>query len=79
MYTEARVSLDRIQKFVETPDKIENLTPGDTVSFEDASLAWPTDSPEDGQTSRFILRNIDVTFPPGELSVISGETGSGME
>ncbi|KAH8159311.1 hypothetical protein CIB48_g8940 [Xylaria polymorpha] len=52
----------------------------DEISFDNASIAWPsnTDSASgEEDAERFILRNVNVTFPKGELSVISGKTGSG--
>ena len=32
---------------------------------------------QEEESSRFVLRNVTLSFPPGELSVISGKTGSG--
>lgn len=72
------VSVERIQKYLNGSDKIENSTPGDTIRFENASFAWPTDGKVDNQTGRFVLHNVNVSFPPGDLSVITGDTGSGM-
>ena len=46
------------------------------VSFENASIAWPSDNAEEDPT-RFVLRDVNLTFPTGELSVISGKTGAG--
>jgi ABC-type multidrug transport system fused ATPase/permease subunit len=77
MWKEARISIDRIEKYLASPEKVENLTPGDHIAFENASLAWPSDADEDDPTSRFVLRKVNLSFPTGELSVISGETGSG--
>lgn len=57
---------------------MENLTPGDSISFQNANLAWPSDAKLEDITDRFVLRGVNVDFPNGELSVITGETGSGM-
>lgn len=45
------------------------------MAFENASVAWPTDDESDEE--RFVLRGVTFVLPRGELSVISGKTGSG--
>lgn len=76
------VSLNRIQKYMDGPE----LSPARTnteradISFQDACLAWPVDDqdkPTEDSADRFALRDVTFSFPPGELSVISGNTGSG--
>ena len=47
----------------------------DTVSFADASIAWPTDRID--VSLGFSLRDINLSFPNNEFSIISGKTGSG--
>ncbi|MBE3048393.1 ATP-binding cassette domain-containing protein [Candidatus Bathyarchaeota archaeon] len=44
------------------------------MAFENASIAWSADDESD---ERFALRDVTLVFPRGELSVISGKTGSG--
>lgn len=39
------------------------------------SLAWPSDDVANVGTNKFLLRSINIVFPRGELSVISGKTG----
>lgn len=73
---EAFVSLQRIEEYLHAPEKEEYFIPSETVAFEGASVAWPSDSQEEG-SDRFILSNINLQFPAHELSVISGRTGSG--
>ena len=77
---DAWVSLKRIEKYLDGPELKPNRTYSERpdVAFEGASLAWPVD--DEGKTDeadRFVLRDVDLRFPPGELSVISGKTGSG--
>ena len=72
----AKVSADRIDKFLARPEKPENTYPGDSVSFDKASISFPSDAEKDDE-DRFILRDISMEFPNGALSVISGPTGSG--
>ncbi|KAK3352219.1 ABC transporter [Lasiosphaeria hispida] len=79
---DAWVSLKRIEKFLDGPE-IQSIRTFSSerpdVAFKDASLSWPVDSEEDkaDESNQFILRNVNLSFPPGELSVICGKTGSG--
>jgi ABC-type multidrug transport system fused ATPase/permease subunit len=75
-YLDARVSADRIQKFLDSPEKEQSTVPGPNVSFENVTIAWPSDD-VDEEEDRFKLRNITLSFPKHQLSVISGKTGSG--
>ncbi|KAJ2395626.1 hypothetical protein GGI05_001498 [Coemansia sp. RSA 2603] len=43
------------------------------VGFKDATLSWET-SPRSG---RFVLKNLDVNFPKGKLTIVGGPTGCG--
>ncbi|KAL2168786.1 hypothetical protein VTG60DRAFT_6825 [Thermothelomyces hinnuleus] len=73
---DALVSINRIEQYLNSPELEQVSKPADEISFQDASIAWPTDEEVD-ESERFVLRNINVTFPKGELSVISGKTGTG--
>ena len=79
MGLEAKVSADRIDKFLATPEKIVNTVPADYIAFEDVSVAWPAGEEEDEQDpeDRFVLRDLTLKFPTKSLSVVSGRTGSG--
>jgi ABC-type multidrug transport system fused ATPase/permease subunit len=68
------ISAKRIGKYLNAPDKEVIATYGTTVSFENATLCWPTDDVEEDM---FKLHDLNMDFPLGELSVISGRTGSG--
>lgn len=76
---EAKISSDRIDKYMDSPEKPMNTTPANYIAFEAASVAWPADEDHsDWDTGKgFVLRNLNLTFPPKGLSVISGKTGSG--
>jgi len=71
---EAWVSLKRIDNFLKAPEKDDYLYRASQITFWNASIAWPSDNPE---PDRFVLRDINIRFPKGKLSVISGQTGSG--
>lgn len=74
---DAWVSVKRIEAYL-LGAEIEKLTKeADEVTFDNATIAWPADEKDEHDPDRFVLRNVNVTFPKGELSVISGKTGSG--
>ncbi|AEO70139.1 uncharacterized protein THITE_45545 [Thermothielavioides terrestris NRRL 8126] len=73
---DAWVSVKRIEQYLNSPEVEKVAKDSDEVSFDNASIAWPSDEEID-EGDRFVLRNINVTFPKGELSVISGKTGTG--
>ncbi|KAK3076458.1 hypothetical protein LTS18_012944, partial [Coniosporium uncinatum] len=72
---DAYTSLKRIEEFLDAPEKEQNTVPGDSVRFENVTIAWPNDG-ERGEDA-FKLQDLNLDFPNGELSVISGRTGSG--
>lgn len=75
-YIDAKVSATRIKKYLDSAEKEMYTRPGTTISFNEATIAWPAE--EDGDNEdRFRLRGLNVDFPRNELSVISGRTGSG--
>ncbi|ESZ94394.1 putative ABC bile acid transporter [Sclerotinia borealis F-4128] len=76
---DAYISIKRIQRYLDGPEISENTSDAPNVSFEKASIAWPCAEGEDEMdgNERYVLRNVDVSFPKGELSVISGKTGTG--
>lgn len=76
MGVDSYVSLKRIQIYLNGPEMKNTLSEGTDVAFENASIAWPEDD-EKPDEDRFILRNLNFSFPAGELSVISGKTGTG--
>ena len=73
---DAFVSLRRVEEYLKSPDKPQNTVPGDTVAFRNATVAWPMDNDLDNEDA-FKLHGLNLEFPTGELSVISGRTGSG--
>lgn len=77
-FMEAKTSSDRIDKYMVCSDKTLNTFPAENISFENASIGWPTDDNDDWDVDeRFVLRDVNLNFPPKCLSVISGRTGSG--
>lgn len=73
---DAWISIKRIQKYLDSPEIEDFAQNSEEVTFDNATIAWPADDKLDDE-ERFILRDVTVTFPKGELSVISGKTGTG--
>lgn len=74
---DALISCRRIQEYLDSPDREDVIKPGSNISFDNATIAWPTDEKNEADGERFRLHNLDISFPLGELSVVSGPTGSG--
>lgn len=76
MFYDARISSRRIDAYLQCPE-IENSTEdAEEITFDNATVAWPVD-PGDRFSDVFMLRNVTLRFPHGELSIISGQTGAG--
>ncbi|KAI1334327.1 P-loop containing nucleoside triphosphate hydrolase protein [Xylariaceae sp. FL0016] len=81
---DAWVSVKRIDTYLQGAEISKITQDSDEVCFDSASIAWPSDVKaknevveEEGDSDRFVLRDVNITFPEGELSIISGKTGSG--
>lgn len=79
---DAYVSLNRISEYLKGLEKEQIHDQGNQITFHNATIAWPSESPspespEDTSGDRFTLQNLNISFPLGELSLISGRTGSG--
>lgn len=78
---EAEVSADRIDAYMDASEKVANTVRGESISFENATVAWPAEHhpEEEGEEDedRFQLRDLNFHLPKQGLSVISGRTGSG--
>ncbi|KAF3483947.1 multidrug resistance-associated protein 13 [Arthroderma uncinatum] len=75
-FIEAFVSTGRIGKYLESAERVQTTIPGDYISFEKATVAWPAEELDDG-SERFMLQDLALDFPSKALSIISGKTGSG--
>lgn len=70
------VSARRVEKYLNGPEIKKIVSEGPEVAFEDATIAWPVDD-DVSDDERFVLNHLNLTFPTGELSVVSGKTGTG--
>jgi ABC-type multidrug transport system fused ATPase/permease subunit len=73
---EASISSGRINQFLKEPEKEEITLPGTSIIFDNAAISWPKGTTYNG-VEAFVLRGLQLEFPMGKLSVISGNTGSG--
>ncbi|KAK0703815.1 hypothetical protein B0T26DRAFT_657262 [Lasiosphaeria miniovina] len=82
---QAWTSASRLEKYLGQPDKGPGSEPGKAIAFKHATVIWPslrkTETPAEDLAEQPITRSrlTDVTleFPNGELSVVTGKTGSG--
>jgi ABC-type multidrug transport system fused ATPase/permease subunit len=65
-FFDAKISIARIQEYLDMADKEISIVPGDSIVFEEATIAWPsgTDEPD---SSAFSLTEINLAFPNQEL------------
>jgi len=84
----AKVSIARIEKYLDAPeiaqirhrpDQNTNSLDSPAIVFDSATISWPSDEKDDGEDEDhgFILRDVSISFPVNELTIISGKTGSG--
>ncbi|KAJ5994040.1 hypothetical protein N7451_009764 [Penicillium sp. IBT 35674x] len=84
-YFGARLNAQRMEVYLKEPEleKILDPSPTGSVAFRDACIAWPSEKQQKNQekivlpSDHFVLRDMNIEFPTGELSIIHGETGSG--
>ncbi|ROW01700.1 hypothetical protein VSDG_01987 [Cytospora chrysosperma] len=80
---EAWTSCVRLEKYFMQPDKAPVAAPGEAITFENATVAWPKKEDPDQEgvpeptEARSMLRDVSLQFPEGKLSLIAGKTGSG--
>jgi ABC-type multidrug transport system fused ATPase/permease subunit len=74
---DAKISIDRIEQYLRAPEITANTNDASTISFEKSSIAWPSDEEKEDADQRYVLRNVNISFPVNELSVVSGKTGTG--
>ncbi|KAJ7846225.1 multidrug resistance-associated ABC transporter [Mycena olivaceomarginata] len=75
------ISLRRIEKYLHTPE-VTPVPPirkqSQDIAFQSCTVTWPQDrSPSSSVLPSFILMDLTLKFPPGELSLICGKLGSG--
>ena len=72
------VACHQVDQYLQGYEQVETSTSSEVVCFENATLSWSSacrDQPL--PVEAFELRNVNLAFPKGKLSVITGTTGSG--
>ncbi|KAL2824425.1 hypothetical protein BDW59DRAFT_86928 [Aspergillus cavernicola] len=72
---DARVSLRRITRFLGLEEHSDDRVAGDGISFQNATITWPSSTEDTGD--HFQLGNMNLDFPSQRLTVISGRSGAG--
>jgi ABC-type multidrug transport system fused ATPase/permease subunit len=66
-----RISYRKIDDYLGVPEQARDAEEADVISLENACLVWP------GQEGQPILRDVNLSFPRGALSVVVGKVGCG--
>ena len=61
-FIEAWVSMGRLDKHLNAPEKVQATVPSDVIALEKASVAWPVDDDETSTEERFVLQNLNMSF-----------------
>ena len=93
MRLQSFVSLRRIEKYLQSAEVASVPRLGETpplIAFHGATVTWPQDRARSGTTStsaissvsatprtKFMLTDLNIVFPKGELSLVCGKLGSG--
>ena len=68
-------SADELDAFLRKEEMSDSqFVPSDTLSLRNATITWHSEA---SKKEVFQLRNLEADFPTGELSIITGKTGSG--
>ena len=72
---EAAVSAEKITNYLDGEEFDHYLVHSNDICIADGSISWPATLEE--RLIRPVLSSINIHFPSGRLSVISGKSGSG--
>jgi ABC-type multidrug transport system fused ATPase/permease subunit len=84
-YSQCLVSLRRIEKYL-GGDEVQPVHPLDgqpkDIAFQSCTVTWPQSSNASSAATatprhKFVLVDLNIKFPRGELSLICGKLGSG--
>ncbi|KAH7925973.1 P-loop containing nucleoside triphosphate hydrolase protein [Leucogyrophana mollusca] len=81
------VSLKRIAKYLQLAEvnpvpSLASVTPDTTIAIQSATITWPQDRSKGSSAAstprqKFVLVDLALSFPEGELSLVCGKLGSG--
>jgi ABC-type multidrug transport system fused ATPase/permease subunit len=64
---DASVSSKRIEDFIYGPKKKQNTLPGESVQFQNTTIAWPLTEQRKSAPNAFKVKNANAKFPAGKL------------
>ncbi|KAF9893611.1 hypothetical protein FE257_010923 [Aspergillus nanangensis] len=67
-------SCERLVDFLNGPERVDISTPSDVIEFRNATISYSRNISHIGTG---VLKDLNLTFPHGALSVITGPTGAG--
>lgn len=67
----------RIDTYLHRPEKVPYIVPSGEIELCNATIVWPGCRPLPGLKPKAGLSNVNLKFPKGELSIVSGSTGAG--
>lgn len=71
------ISCQRIERYLGQPEQPSASVLAKSVRLENVSITWPTHNKRPSSTDAFRLKSVSLNFPKGELSIVTGNTGSG--
>lgn len=75
---ESWIACDKIEAYLALPEHRTYAEGEGAMKLEGATVAWPGGSVKKTEEKKvFKLRDVDLEFPAGEMSVIEGQVGSG--
>lgn len=72
---QSKASIRRIETFLNEPEVERPETDADSICFQRAALAWPSRKAVEHREA--VLSEVTARIEPGELTLITGATGSG--
>jgi ABC-type multidrug transport system fused ATPase/permease subunit len=67
----------RLEQYLDGPERDDKRDIADDISVKNATLSWPRNVTAANEEEIFQLENVNLSFPAGQLSLITGKTGSG--
>ncbi|KAH8901346.1 putative ABC bile acid transporter [Thozetella sp. PMI_491] len=75
---ECWISYQRVSQYLDEPEQQQMAIPSEDISLQNGTLAWlELDRSLSSSAGAFALQDVDLTFPRGKLSIVTGKTGSG--
>lgn len=74
---ECWASCERLEAFLKLSEQENGAMISNTISFNNAAVSWTSKELETNKNPAFSLKDLNIEFPKGKLSLVTGGTGSG--